>query len=112
MMVTIKVKYYSNPRTGAAKLRATGSGVKEAKGQASVNYPHHLSSSLKYWEAARELVLKLERKNDWNLRLVRRSSSDSCIAGEAWEAFHFEVFDLTVRGFNNTEAVKYDRIPA
>ncbi len=111
MLITIRVKYHSD-RNGAGKLRANGRGVTAARAQATVEYPHHLSSSLKYWEAAGVLADRLERKNDWNLRLIRRSSADSCVAGESWEDFHFEVFDHTVRYFRNGEAVKYDQLPA
>ena len=111
MQVRILVRYHSS-NSGRGVLRATGSGCNEARRQATISYPHELSSSLKYYEAARELAFKLERDNDWNLRLIRRSSSDSCIAGEAWETFHYEVFDNSVKRFNNHDAVKYDRLPA
>jgi len=108
MEIEITVKYFSNA-AGAGKLRAVGSGTKAAKGQVTIGYPHELHHSMKYYEAARELEAKLERKNGWNLRLVRRSFFDSVCVGASRETFHYEVFNQTVPRFDNLSAVRYDR---
>ncbi len=107
MEIRITVKYHSDPRTGAGKLRATGAGR-----QATIGYPHELHHSLKYWSAAEELVRRLERKNGQRLRLVRRKFNDSATARDTSETFIFEVFNETVPHFGNREAVKFDRLPA
>ncbi len=107
MEIKITVKYHSDRRTGAGKLRATGSGR-----QATIAYPHELSSSMKYFAAAEELAHRLERKNAWRLRLVRRAFNDSAVIGNTSETFTFEVFDETVHYFANRDAIKYDCLPA
>ncbi len=107
MELRITVKYHSDPRTGAGKLRAIGGGR-----QATIPYPHELHHTMKYWAAVEALVYKLERKSGQRLRLVHREFNDSTDIGKTSETFIFEVFDQAVPAFANREAVKYDRLPA
>ena len=104
MEIAIKVKYFSD-NAGAGQLRATFK-----RRRATVGYPHHLPSSLKNWEAARELADRLERSNGYSLQLLRRSSVDSAMIGASSETFHFLVHP-TGR-FDNEQAVRDDALPA
>ncbi len=107
MELRITVQYHNNPRTGAGGLRAKGGGR-----QATIGYPHELHHTMKYWEAAERLADRLERKNGYNLRLVKREFRDAYRSDLSTEAFIFEVFDQTVPRFANRDAVWFDRLPA
>jgi len=106
MLITITVKYHSDHRTGAGKLRAIGAGVSEARRQVTIAYPYELPSRIKYHAAAESLQINLERANDWRLRIIRVD------VGIEEETFTYEVFDTSVPYFGNRDAVKYGRFPA
>ena len=104
MEIAITVKYHSDPRTGATKLRATGGGR-----QATIHFPYELHHSLRYWRAAEELAYRIENKNGCRLRLMRVDIGDDVYSHET---FTFEVWDQNGPRFGNHDAVKYDRLPA
>ena len=104
MHLDITVKYHSDPRTGAGKLRAKGGGK-----QVTIPYPHECASRLKYWHAAEPLVDRIERAKGVRLRLVGVRVEPFVFTSEV---FTFEVFDQTVPHFANGEAVNLDRLPA
>ena len=81
MKTTITTRYYSDPRTGAGKLRTTNKGA--GRMQRTISYPHHLSREEGRWFAIAEFINAWERKNDCRLNLVPDLGDGSAI---------FEVF--------------------
>ena len=101
MHVSINVKYHSDKRTGAGKLRAKGGGR-----QLTIGYPFEAPMTLKYWVAVEDLADKLERLNGYRLRLISRTLED-----DESDTFTFEAFAENVpRTWDNREAVKYGHV--
>lgn len=105
MLREIKVRHTTN-HNGTGKLIARCDRL-----QSTVDYPHELSGVFKPWAAARILADKLERVRDYQLRLVRVKYSDNGPNRETVATFIFEVFDHTVRAFDNTARLKSGTVP-
>lgn len=95
MRITITVKHVKD------KLRATGAGVVAARRQVTIPFPN-VQVGMRHYNAARELERKLEASNDWYLRLVHVNNYEMVLVTD----FVYEVFDQTVRPFNNTETMQ------
>ena len=105
MFINITVRYRSD-HNGRGTLRATVGG-NIARRQVTIDYPDELCAGNKHYAAARKLEAKLQNENDWNLHLVWRTAEQ-----DVESTFRYEVFDKSVRRFDNESAVRFGRYPA